>query len=161
MRIGVVSDTHNNLANVREIVRLFNAAGVEKVVHTGDITQAKTLDVLAGLDAPLVGVFGNNDVERDDLEASARTHGFSLADPPLRLTWAGRRIVVVHDPRDLDALSPTDHDLALHGHTHFHRLERIGTRLVFNPGECAGHMKGHNAVGVVDLADLHASLLKF
>ena len=162
MRIGVVSDTHNNLANVREIVSLFNAAGVERVVHTGDITRAKTLDVLAGLDAPLVGVFGNNDVERDDLEASARAHGFTLAEPPLELTWAGRRIVVVHDPRDLDALSPDDHDLALHGHTHFHRLERVGGgRLVFNPGECAGHMKGYNAVGVVDLADLHASLLKF
>ncbi len=41
-RIGVVSDTHNNLANVARIVELFNAAGVDRVVHTGDITQAKT-----------------------------------------------------------------------------------------------------------------------
>ena len=53
-RIGVVSDTHNNLANVRDIVALFNAAGVSRVVHTGDITQAKTLDVLAGLEMPLL-----------------------------------------------------------------------------------------------------------
>ena len=41
--IGVVSDTHNNLVNVREIVALFNAAGVSKVVHTGDITRPKRL----------------------------------------------------------------------------------------------------------------------
>ena len=59
MRIGIVSDTHNNLKNVRQIVELFNAAQVERVIHTGDISQAKTLDVLAQLNAPVVGVFGN------------------------------------------------------------------------------------------------------
>ncbi|GIR63688.1 MAG: hypothetical protein CM15mP68_3540 [Pseudomonadota bacterium] len=43
MRIGVVSDTHNNLKNVRRIVELFNTAAVDRVIHTGDITQAKTI----------------------------------------------------------------------------------------------------------------------
>ncbi len=56
MRIGVVSDTHNQLSNTARIVDLFNAARVDRVVHTGDITQAKTLRVLAALDAPRVGV---------------------------------------------------------------------------------------------------------
>ena len=55
MRIGVVSDTHDNLSNVRRIVGLFNDANVDRVVHTGDITQPKTLDLLAGLNVPLVG----------------------------------------------------------------------------------------------------------
>ena len=41
MRIGVVSDTHNNLKNVRRIVELFNAAAVDRVIHTGDITQSQ------------------------------------------------------------------------------------------------------------------------
>ena len=160
MRIGVVSDTHNNLANVRRIVALFNEAEVCRVVHTGDITKAQTLDLFADLRAPLYGVYGNNDVERETLEHSASTHGFTLEDSPLRLDWHGRRIVVVHDPRDLDALQD-GFDLALHGHTHFHRCERADERLIFNPGECAGHMVGYNAVGVVDLADLETTLLKF
>ena len=161
MKIGVVSDTHNNLGNVREIVRLFNAAGVDRVVHTGDITQSKTLDVLEALDAPLYGVYGNNDVERETLDASAARHGFVFRDPPLELDWAGRRIVVVHDPRDLRHLPDHGHDLALHGHTHMARCERQDGTLIFNPGECAGHMKGYNAVGVVDLATLDTTLLKF
>lgn len=161
MKIGVVSDTHNNLANVRDIVALFNDAGVERVIHTGDITQAKTLDVLAGLEAPLHGVYGNNDVERDALEACAREHGFAFHDPPLELVWAGRRIVVVHDPRDLPQVPATPATLLLHGHTHMRRCERRGDGLIFNPGECAGHMKGWNAVGVVDLHSLAAEVLKF
>ncbi len=161
MRIGIVSDTHNHLGNVSQIVRLFNRAGVERVVHTGDITRAKTLDVLAGLDAPLCGVYGNNDRERDDLDAAAARHGFQLVDPPLELCWQGRRILVVHDPRDLDDALDRSHQLALHGHTHFYSLDRRNGALVFNPGECAGHMPGQNAIGVVDLKKLEAEVLHF
>ena len=160
MRIGVVSDTHNQLGNVARIVELLNGARVERVVHTGDITQARTLELFARLDAPLVGVFGNND-EREPLAAAARRLGFQLGEPPLELAWAERRILVVHDPRDLDAALRAEHTLALHGHTHRRVAERRDSCLVFNPGECAGHLAGHNAVGVVDLADLQCELLHF
>ena len=161
MRIGVVSDTHNNLANVRRIVELFNAAKVDRVIHTGDITQAKTLDLFAHLEAPLFGVFGNNDVERDALDAAVARHRFTFMEPPFRLSWHDRQIVVVHDPRELTRVRVADFALALHGHTHHYRHEREHGALVFNPGESAGHMEGHNAIGVVDLASLSTSLLRF
>ena len=162
MRIGVVSDTHNHLPNVARIVALFNQARVERVVHTGDITQAKTLEVLARLDAPVVGVFGNNDEgEREALETASARYGIALSDPPLELRLAGRRIVVVHDPRDLDGAFSADHHVALHGHTHRRTIERPNGRLVFNPGECAGHLPGLNAVGVLDLATLTAEIVHF
>ncbi|HET6470867.1 MAG TPA: YfcE family phosphodiesterase [Pseudomonadales bacterium] len=161
MRIGVVSDTHNNLKNVAKIVEIFNAARVDRVIHTGDITQAKTIHAFANLTAPLWGVFGNNDQERERLLPAIAERGFQFSEPPLELFWHGRRIVVVHDPRDLDGVLRDEHDLALHGHTHHHRLERSGPRLIFNPGECAGHMEGYNAVGLVDLDSLDAHLLRF
>ena len=161
MRIGVVCDTHNNLKNVRRIVEVFNDARVVRVIHTGDITQAKTLDVLAGLDAPLYGVFGNNDLERDTLEAAVRRHGFHFVDPPLELHWHGRQVLVVHDPLELDEFTRDHHELLLHGHTHLYRHEHVGGQLIYNPGECAGIMAGLNAVGVVDLETLETELLKF
>ena len=162
MRIGVVSDTHNHLPNVGRIVALFNAAGVERVIHTGDITQPKVLDALAGLQMPLHGVLGNNDVgERDGLLEAAQRHGFELVDPPLQLHWHGRSILVVHDPLEFAPHLTASHDLALHGHTHRRRVERQGAQLIFNPGESAGHLAGHNAVGVVDLADLATEILQF
>ena len=54
MRIGVVSDTHNNLANCRKIVALFNEAEVDLVIHTGDVTQAKTIEVFGELSMPMM-----------------------------------------------------------------------------------------------------------
>ena len=161
MKIGVVSDTHNNLKNVGRIVELFNEAEVERVIHTGDITQAKTLDVFAHLNAPLWGVFGNNDQERESLEAAANEHGFAFQDPPVELVWQGRRIVVVHDPMEFEGALMSDHSLALHGHTHLYRYESRNGQVMFNPGECAGHLQGFNAIGVLDLADLSAELLRF
>ncbi len=161
MRIGVVSDTHNNLKNCAEIVNLFNAAEVERVVHTGDITQAKTIEVLAGLKAPLFGVFGNNDQERRSLTQVIDKYGFSFVDPPYCLNWAERRICVVHDPLEFTLVDESTFDLLLHGHTHRYTHEFNDNQLLFNPGECAGLMPGLNAVGLVDLVTLEAEVLKF
>jgi hypothetical protein len=160
VRIGVVSDTHNQLRNVRRIVELFNSARVDRVVHTGDITQARTLEVFAGLAAPLVGVFGNND-EREPLRAAAHDAGIRLEEPPLSLAWHERRLLIVHDPHFLSEPMLAGHDVVLHGHTHRPVHERRNGALVFNPGECAGMLDGHNTVGVLDLASLEVEWLRF
>jgi putative phosphoesterase len=161
VRIGVVSDTHNHLRNVRRIVELFNAAAVDRVIHTGDITHAGTLEVFAGLEARLLGVFGNNDVERSALLATASRFSIQLADPPLSLAFAGRRLLIVHDPHGLGEDAVASHDVVLHGHTHRPVHERRGNSLVFNPGECAGWLPGHNTVGVLELASLEVEWLRF
>ena len=162
MRIGVVGDTHNQMTNVEKIVGLFRESRVERVIHTGDITQPTVLERFATLEVPLLGVYGNNDhAERERLRSQAEHFGMDLADPPRTIDWAGRRILVVHDPESTPANLPTDLDLVLHGHTHRHRLEQQGETLIFNPGECAGLMPGRNAVGLINLLSLETQLLRF
>jgi putative phosphoesterase len=160
MRIGVVSDTHNNLKNVRRIVELFNAAAVDRVIHTGDITQAKTIEVFAQLEVPMSGVFGNNDQERPSLEAAIERFGFDFCEPPFEVVWDDREIIVVHDPLEFNG-HLAGQAIALHGHTHRYRCEQTSEQLIFNPGECAGMMKGLNAIGVLDTTDLTTELIRF
>ena len=114
----------------------------------------------------MYGVYGNNDEgERESLAAAVEAHGFIFQEPPFVLKWHARSIMVVHDPLEFDGHLDHTYELALHGHTHLYRYEELtvgGNRqVVFNPGECAGHMKGFNAVGVLDLETLGAELLKF
>ena len=161
MRIGVISDTHDNARNVARIVELLREAGVARVVHTGDITRPDTLGVLARLELPIVGVYGNNDVEREGLGRAARHFGIELVEPPLELHWAGRRITVVHDRYAHGDLALHDRDVILHGHEHRHSLERSSGTLIWNPGECAGLVAGQNSVGVLDLAALEPERLRF
>ena len=162
MRIGVVGDTHDRMPNVERIVALFREARIDRIVHTGDITQPRVLPHFASLQVPFLGVFGNNDrALQQSLEAEALRLGLDLGAPPRSFEWAGRRILVVHDPSEAPEALPPDLSLLLHGHTHRHRLERQGETLIFNPGECAGLREGGNAVGVVDLISLEAKLLRF
>jgi len=161
MRIGVISDTHDNARNVARIVAVLREARVERVIHTGDITRPATLAALAAVDVPLFGVYGNNDRERAALAKVAGERGLVLAEPPLELHWAGRRITVVHDRAAHGSLALPERDVFLHGHDHRHTLERANGTLIFNPGECAGWLEGRNAVGVLDLASLDAELVRF
>ncbi|HTO71417.1 MAG TPA: YfcE family phosphodiesterase [Myxococcota bacterium] len=161
MRVGVISDTHDNARNVARIVEVLRGARVERVIHTGDITRPATLELLAELAVPVFGVFGNNDTERDALSGVAARHGFALADPPLHLHWAGRHVTVVHDRAAHPELADGGRDVLLHGHDHRRSLERRNGVLIFNPGECAGWLEGRNAVGVLDLVRLDADVLHF
>jgi hypothetical protein len=161
MRIGVISDTHDNLRNVRRIVDLLAAARVERVIHTGDLTRPETLELLARLGVPFFGVFGNNDRAREELLRAAAVAGAELAVPPLELRWAGRSIAVVHDPEAHPGLERARCEVLLHGHHHRQVVERSDGRLVFNPGECAGWLDGYNSVGVLDLNSLEIEILRF
>jgi len=63
MRIGIVSDTHDDLAAVEAAVALFDREGVDAVVHCGDFVapfSVTPFDV-AGVD--FYAVRGNNDGE--------------------------------------------------------------------------------------------------
>ena len=76
MQIGVVSDTHNNIKNIDKIISLFNELRVELVVHTGDITNSKSLKIF-DLACKLVCVYGNNDREEEDFRL-CNCLGFNL-----------------------------------------------------------------------------------
>jgi putative phosphoesterase len=162
MVIGVIGDTHNNLRSITRIVEIFERHPVDRVVHTGDITQPKVLEALSALKLPIHGVFGNNDHgERPHLDTVATRHGMLFDDPPLEVHWAGRHILIAHDPLEIEESLKPHHALALHGHTHLYRKQKLGETLVFCPGECAGTLEGHNRIGLVDLTSLHCELVYF
>ena len=163
MLIGVVSDTHNNIKNIKKIIHLFNEELVNLVIHTGDISKAETLRIFSALDAPLVGVFGNNDRIEEGLEEVCYEYNFNFQEPPLYLNLKGKKIVVFHEPNLINNYikEHKDIDLILHGHTHRYKEEKIGNTVYFNPGESAGSMEGKNAIGIVNLNNLKIKRIFF
>ncbi len=61
MLIGVMSDTHDHMDNLKKAVHIFNDRGVKAVLHAGDFTSPFTFRVLKNLEAEFTGIFGNND----------------------------------------------------------------------------------------------------
>ena len=149
--IGLTGDTHNNLKNVAKICDIFNSHELDFVIHTGDISLPKTLYAFDLLRAPLKGVFGNNDQdEKKDLIKVCEEKNF-LFQEKLEIRISGDNFLfAVHDPNDIEDRFYKPGNIIVHGHTHRFRDEIHKNTHIFNPGECAGIMKGMNKVGIID-----------
>ena len=69
MRIGLIGDSHDHLHNIIRTVAFLNAERVDLVLHTGDYIAPFVIPEFARCTAPIVGVFGNNDGDRELLTA--------------------------------------------------------------------------------------------
>ncbi len=159
MLIGIVSDSHDHLDRLRRALTLFRERGVERVLHAGDFVSPFTAEVFREAGLPVIGVFGNNDGDRLYLRERYAGVG-ELHAGPHELELRGRRVVLMHEPRALEALVASGrYDLVVYGHTH--RAEvRPGRPLVVNPGECGGWLSGDPTAAVVDLSCLEAEVLR-
>lgn len=118
LRIGLISDTHG-LLRPEALAAL---AGVDRIIHAGDIGNAAILATLARI-APVDAVRGNNDTGP---WAAAIPHSVTLAH-------GGLRIHLLHDIKELDGRMP-EVDVVVAGHSHQPLvMERDGV-LCINPG---------------------------
>ena len=159
MLIGIVSDTHDHLDRLRTALRRFAEAGVDIVLHAGDIVSPFMVVPFQEAGLRMVGVFGNNDGDKLFLRERFKGVG-DLNFGPYEVELGGRRIVVMHEPRSLEALIASGkYDLVVYGHTHEVDV-REGRPLVINPGECGGWLSGRATCALVDLKGLKAEIIE-
>jgi putative phosphoesterase len=144
MRIGLISDTHIPEACEHLPAPVFEAfAGVDLVMHAGDVYVNRVLDELAQI-APVMAALGNGDEGLDG-------HRFKL-DPDARVRVAhlleieGVRVGLAHALPTPDETSDEVFERAMHrhfggivdvlvmGHSHLEGIMRFGSTLVVNPG---------------------------
>jgi putative phosphoesterase len=118
--VGVISDTHG-LLRPEALAAL---AGVERIVHAGDIGAPDVLEALGRI-APVTAVRGNNDRERWAADIP-ETEVLEIGDVSL---------YVLHDLHELD-LDPRAAGFAavIAGHSHQPRMEERDGVLYLNPG---------------------------
>ena len=154
--VGLVSDTHDNLALARRAAECFRERAPDLVLHLGDICTPATVDLFAGL--PVRFLKGNNDVDAGLAEALA-----ARGLPPLLEEWTGEvggaKIAATHGHKPhLVHRHLGRADLVLHGHTHRRRAEQLGPTLVVNPG--ALHRCAHKTVAFLHLPEKRVEYLE-
>jgi uncharacterized protein len=148
MKMGILSDSHDNLPAISKAVALFNDAEVHLVVHAGDLVSPFVSIPLRNLRVEFTAVFGNNDGERLGLYNIFKGR---IQRPPHEFQFGGKKILLMHEPDNLDLLADTGHyDAIIYGHTHVPDVRKKRT-LVINPGECGGWVKGKRTVGLWNL----------
>lgn len=158
MKLGIISDTHDNMPKIASAVRLLNSEEVDLVLHAGDFISPITADEFASLNAPLVGVFGNNDGDR--LYLTSRFSKIGKIYPDYHeFEFAGKRGVIMHEPKFIDALAKSEvYDLVIYGHTHDIDI-REGKTLVVNPGEACGWISGRSTMIILDTDTMDPRLI--
>ena len=125
--IGVVSDPHGYLnPKVPELL-----AGVEHILHAGDIGDAGIIEELARI-APVTTVRGNND----------RMGPESLFPEEIEVELDGWNFFLTHevkvpkgpDDPSMEIYRKAGADVVVFGHSHIALQLQIGTVLFFNPG---------------------------
>ncbi len=136
LQVGVISDTHG-LVRPQALAAL---AGVDAIVHAGDIGAPEVLAALAGI-APVTAVRGNNDY--GPWAANLPEHNAVVVGD----VW----LYVVHDLNDLD-LDPRagGFSAVITGHSHRPALSERQGVLFVNPGS-AGPRRFTLPVGVARL----------
>ena len=69
MKIGIISDTHDNKKNILKAIEILNNEKVDKVFHAGDIVNSESADLFKKLEADMIITFGNCDIARRDLKS--------------------------------------------------------------------------------------------
>jgi hypothetical protein len=138
MRIGILSDIHDHLANLEAALRFLNGLGAEVLICCGDLCSPFVVDELKKFRGPIHIVFGNNDADLFRItrkcDSRVQAHGELL-----EIEFDGRKIAVNH----FDNIArPIAHsglfDLVCFGHNHRISLARVGTTLTLNPGPVMG-----------------------
>ena len=133
--IGIISDTHENESAIKKAVKIFKDKNPDFVVHCGDIISPPMLDYFKGLKMKFI--YGNNDGERDGLNARAKEFGFEEITDEKMFEYKGNKFYVYHgtNKQKLDsAIKSNKYDYVLTGHTHIKSDEKIGKTRVINPG---------------------------
>ncbi len=133
MKLGIISDTHDNLDVVTAAVELFREE-VDSVIHCGDVVAPFSVRPFDD-EFDFYAVRGNNDGEWA-LQDAVRNFGAYLGEMG-ELSLGGKRIAVYHGTSNpiIEALVDCgSYDYVFHGHTHERAHEERDGTIRINPG---------------------------
>jgi len=148
-----MADSHDNMKNVEKAVEIFNKAGVEKVLHAGDIVAPFVTRVLKRLSCEVLAVYGNNDGEKLFLKKNFEEINKvgKIKEPPQLFELDDKRFYLTHNPNQIDILAKSgEFDVVVYGHTHDLDLREIRGCLIINPGETGGWLRERATVVILD-----------
>lgn len=154
MKIGLLSDTHNNINNLAAALKIFDRESIHTIFFCGDLVDAGCVPLFAGLELHLVE--GNMDPDPAALLRAVQHLGnggtFGLE---YEVTLSGKHMLLLHghlNERLNEVLHNGLYDYVIHGHTHRRRDERIGNTRVINPGALGGIRHESRSIAILDLA---------
>lgn len=143
MKIAIVSDTHDNLANFKKAISLIEKEKIKFLIHCGDIFEPETIkEVLKDFSGKAHFVL--SEVEEDYFKNLEKDY-FKYF-PRLKI-WQKfgeikinkKKIAFTHSPKTAMSLALSQkYDIVFYGHLHKPWETKIKKTKLVNPGNIAG-----------------------
>lgn len=153
MRIGVLSDTHDNLDNLLTVLEILRQRGIQTVIHCGDLTDFSLISHFSGF--RLIYLTGNMDAASGTIKKRVeQMREDNFAGLVFQGNLDGVMVAATHshlEGKVMELVQEKRFCWIFHGHTHKRRDETIqGTRII-NPGALGGLVRGPRSFCIVDL----------
>lgn len=142
MLIGIISDSHDNVGNLKQALLWMQKNGIGKILHCGDIVHLEMLAQAWPEDflATLYCVKGNGDFDHEFERVPKILDEFLVYFGEVgELEIKEIPIAFCHQPKLAKELANTGkYQMVFYGHTHKPWIEKIGATFMINPGNLGG-----------------------
>jgi len=160
MRIGVFSDVHDDIQNLKVALSKFESGGIRTLIFCGDFCSPVPAKIMSQYNGRIHCVFGNGDGDRFAIAKIAeKSSSLQLYGEHGELELNGIKLAVTHYPLYGQALARTgDYQAVFSGHTHKVHQQRFEDCLWLNPGDIMG-LHGRATCAIFDLKTLIAEIV--
>lgn len=141
MLIGVLSDSHDQIANLRAAIDYCNEKSISTIIHCGDLISPFMLKELERFQGEVHLIYGNNvgDLHLISQLCVTKFHNITHHGPMGIIAIGNRTLCFHHYPEVALGLATTgEYDVVCCGHNHKYKSEKIGSTLLVNPGDLLG-----------------------
>ena len=166
MKIAIISDSHDNIANIDKMLSYARKENIKIILHCGDVCAPSILKYLAQkFKGNIYLVFGNVDGDQEMMNKLAREfknlHILGDEGSP-KIKGLNLKIGMTHYPRQAEEMAKSkNYDIIFYGHDHKPWIEEKNNIKIINPGTLAGlFQKATFAAWDVDNKNLELKILE-
>lgn len=138
MKIAIVSDTHDNLANLDKFLSFVREENITTILHCGDVIFPQTLaHLVSKFDGNLFLSLGNADLKEEILKNFSGNKKLTIFENFGSIRLENKKIIFSHLLENIKG-ELKKYDFAFFGHTHKPSLKIFGKTKILNPGNLAG-----------------------
>jgi putative phosphoesterase len=166
MIIGIISDSHDDIINVKQAIKIFNEYNVDYVIHAGDYIYPGIVLEFKNLNKNIkfVGVLGNNDGEKIGLVKSFISIGGDFKGDFGELNLDNEVFGIYHGTNgDLTKalILANYYDILIFGHTHKKDNRTINKTQILNPGSAHRNLQNDELNKMASVIIYHTGLKKY
>ena len=148
MKIGVLSDSHNNVTNIQTALAAFRMEGIGTIIHCGDLTSKETAATLGGFQ--VIHTIGNGDADAGSIRQALKgLNADNFSAHVFTGELGGVSIAVTHghlNGKVEELVHSGLYRYVFFGHSHHRQDQEYGDCRAINPGALGQRADRHTAL---------------